>query len=41
MASVLGLEELLNRKHRELSGGQHQRVALGRAMVRKPRVFDG
>jgi multiple sugar transport system ATP-binding protein len=38
-ASVLGLEELLERKPRALSGGQRQRVAMGRAIVRKPEAF--
>ena len=38
-ASILGIEELLDRKPRALSGGQRQRVALGRAIVRKPNVF--
>jgi len=38
-ASVLGLGELLDRKPSELSGGQMQRVALGRAIVRRPRLF--
>jgi multiple sugar transport system ATP-binding protein len=38
-AAVLGIETLLNRKPRELSGGQCQRVAVGRAIVRKPLVF--
>ena len=38
-ASLLGLSELLQRKPRQLSGGQMQRVALGRAIVRKPEVF--
>jgi multiple sugar transport system ATP-binding protein len=36
---LLGIESLLNRKPRELSGGQMQRVALGRALVREPKVF--
>ena len=38
-ASVLALEEYLNRKPKALSGGQRQRVALGRAIVRTPKVF--
>ena len=38
-ASLLGLEELLQRKPKALSGGQRQRVALGRAIVRQPAVF--
>jgi multiple sugar transport system ATP-binding protein len=38
-ASILGIEKLLHRKPRELSGGQMQRVAVGRAIVRKPLVF--
>ncbi|KQT47162.1 glycerol-3-phosphate ABC transporter ATP-binding protein [Devosia sp. Leaf420] len=38
-ASILGLENLLDRLPRELSGGQRQRVAMGRAIVRNPRAF--
>jgi multiple sugar transport system ATP-binding protein len=38
-ARILQIEELLERKPRELSGGQMQRVALGRSIVRKPAVF--
>jgi len=38
-ASVLGLDEYLDKKPRALSGGQRQRVAMGRAIVRKPRAF--
>jgi multiple sugar transport system ATP-binding protein len=38
-AGILGLEKLLNRKPRELSSGQCQRVAVGRSIVRKPMVF--
>ena len=39
VASILGLTEYLNRKPKALSGGQCQRVALGRAIVRRPIVF--
>lgn len=39
VASVLDIEDLLDRKPRQLSGGQMQRVALARAMIRKPKVF--
>lgn len=38
-AELLEITELLKRKPKEMSGGQCQRVALGRAMVRKPAVF--
>ena len=38
-AKILGLEKFLDRYPRQLSGGQNQRVALGRAIVRKPKVF--
>jgi multiple sugar transport system ATP-binding protein len=38
-AEMLGLEDLLDRKPKQLSGGQMQRVALGRALVREPDVF--
>lgn len=38
-ASILGLENMMDRKPRALSGGQRQRVAIGRAIVRKPDVF--
>ncbi|TBL62822.1 ATP-binding cassette domain-containing protein, partial [Klebsiella oxytoca] len=30
---------LLDRKPKELAGGQRQRVAMGRAIVRDPKVF--
>ncbi|MBF0570927.1 MAG: sn-glycerol-3-phosphate ABC transporter ATP-binding protein UgpC [Candidatus Omnitrophica bacterium] len=38
-AEILGIKQYLERRPRELSGGEHQRVALGRAIVRKPVVF--
>jgi len=36
---ILQIENLLGRKPSELSGGQMQRVAMGRAIVREPQVF--
>lgn len=39
VANLLEIENLLDRKPKELSGGQMQRVALGRALVREPKVF--
>src|SRR5687767_13986482 len=38
-AHVLGLESLLDKKPRALSGGPRQRVAMGRAIVRNPQAF--
>lgn len=38
-AEILGITTLLKRKPRQLSDGQRQRVALGRAIVRDPQVF--
>jgi len=38
-AELLEIGALLNRRPRELSGGQAQRVAVGRAIVRHPKVF--
>jgi ABC-type sugar transport system ATPase subunit len=39
VAEVLGLGKLLDRRPAELSGGEQQRVALGRALVRRPAVY--
>ncbi|MFO0959814.1 MAG: ABC transporter ATP-binding protein [Isosphaeraceae bacterium] len=39
MAAALGLADLLDRRPSGLSGGERRRVALGRALVRRPRVF--
>lgn len=39
MAKTLGVEEILKKKAKGLSGGQCQRIAIGRALVCKPRVF--
>jgi len=39
MAEMLGIEPLLDRRPAQLSGGQSQRVAMGRALVREPQVF--
>ncbi|MBF0594908.1 MAG: sn-glycerol-3-phosphate ABC transporter ATP-binding protein UgpC [Candidatus Omnitrophica bacterium] len=38
-ADILNITRYLNRRPGQLSGGEHQRVALGRAIVRKPKVF--
>ena len=38
-ATILQIQELLDRRPKMLSGGQRQRVAMGRAMVREPEVF--
>ena len=39
MATLLGLQDLLDRKPANLSGGQRQRVAMGRAIIREPKAF--
>ena len=39
VADLLGLGGNLDRKPGRLSGGQMQRVALGRAIIRRPKVF--
>lgn len=38
-SALLGLQDVLQKRPGALSGGQAQRVALGRAIVRKPRAF--
>ncbi len=39
VADILQISDMLNRKPSVLSGGEMQRVALGRAMVRQPKVY--
>jgi multiple sugar transport system ATP-binding protein len=39
IAEVLHISNLLKRKPAQLSGGESQRVAIGRALVRKPKIF--
>jgi molybdate/tungstate transport system ATP-binding protein len=39
LASLLGLEKLLDRKPKGLSGGESQRVALGRALAYGPSIL--
>ena len=39
VAEILQISDMLNRKPSVLSGGEMQRVALGRAMVRQPKVY--
>ncbi len=38
-ADILRIPHLLNRKTARLSGGEMQRVSIGRAIVRRPRIF--
>ncbi|MBU4450685.1 MAG: ABC transporter ATP-binding protein [Actinobacteria bacterium] len=38
-AELLKIKHILNKKPKELSGGDMQRVALGRALVRRPKAF--
>ena len=39
VAEVLRISQLLDRKTAKLSGGEMQRVSIGRAIVRQPRMF--
>ncbi|MCL5672410.1 MAG: ABC transporter ATP-binding protein [Nitrososphaerota archaeon] len=39
VAELLHISTLLSRKPKQLSGGEQQRVALGRALVRDPKLF--
>ena len=39
VVEILKIKHILNKKPRELSGGDMQRVALGRAIVRRPKAF--
>ena len=39
VARAIGIEQLLNRKPSALSGGDMQRVAIGRALVRRPKAM--
>lgn len=39
VAELLRIERLLRRKPKQLSGGEQQRVALGRSIIRDPQVF--
>jgi multiple sugar transport system ATP-binding protein len=39
VATLLGLQDLLDRKPAHLSGGQRQRVAMVRAIIREPKAY--
>lgn len=38
-AQMLGISHLLNRRLTQISGGERQRVSIGRAIVRRPKLF--
>ena len=37
---ISGLQDFLDRKPKNLSGGQRQMIALARAIVKEPKVFN-
>jgi multiple sugar transport system ATP-binding protein len=39
VAEILRISHMLDRKTAKLSGGEMQRVSIGRAIVRRPRIF--
>lgn len=39
VARLLGIEHLLGRRIQQISGGEQQRVAIGRAIVQKPELY--
>ncbi len=39
VAKLLGIDELLDKLPKEISGGEQQRVAIGRAIAREPKAF--
>jgi multiple sugar transport system ATP-binding protein len=39
ISELLRIQRLLDRKPKQLSGGEQQRVALGRALIRDPKIF--
>jgi len=39
VARLLGIEHLLDRRIQQVSGGEQQRVAIGRAIVQKPSLY--
>lgn len=39
VANTLGITDILDKRPGQLSGGQSQRVAIGRALIRQPQIF--